>query len=253
MARKELCLTDLRLTRRRFLMRLALVLGSASGIEPRALAQGTPVDELPTGALHWQDLDASSTALVVVDPYNDFLSFPGKAWVLNRETIHDNKAMRNIAKVLEAFRLRRMLVTFAPHARYVAGIYDSRRFLNPSIYLAKLVELFKKDSWGGRFHRDLRPRMEEFVASEHLTSSGFVNTDLHEKLESVGIETLVLCGCLSNTCIESTARSAIELGYQVVIIEDALVAQSAHDHAAAVESSFPLICHSLVRTQDFLT
>ncbi|WP_379554558.1 isochorismatase family protein [Qipengyuania sp. DGS5-3] len=63
---------------------------------------------------------------------------------------------------------------------------------------------------------------------------------------------VALCGCLSNTCIESTARSAIELGYRVTIVSDALAAMSVTDHDAAIETGFPMCAHSVISTDEWI-
>jgi nicotinamidase-related amidase len=56
--------------------------------------------------------------------------------------------------------------------------------------------------------------------------SGFVNTDLDAQLKHRGIEKIILVGMLANTCIESTARFGMELGYHVILISDATAAFS---------------------------
>ncbi len=192
------------------------------------------------------------TALVVIDPYNDFLSFGGKSWLLNRATLHALDTNKHLEQLLAAARSVGMTICFAPHARYRAGVFAGRQYLNPSIYLARFFRTFSDGKWGGRFRKGCSPLPSEFVANEHLVSSGFVNTDLDDHLRNEGIERLVLCGCLSNTCIESTARSAIELGYHVTIISDALAAMSMADHEAAMHSGFPICAHEVIATSRFI-
>ncbi len=197
-------------------------------------------------------IEEDKTALVVIDPYNDFLSFGGKSWLLNRATLHALGTNKHLEQLLAAARSVGMTICFAPHARYRAGMFASRRYLNPSIYLARFFRTFSDRKWGGRFRNGCSPLPSEFVASEHLVSSGFVNTDLDDHLRKEGIERLVLCGCLSNTCIESTARSAIELGYRVTIISDALAAMSMADHQAATQTGFPMCAHEVISSSSFI-
>ncbi|GAB5482625.1 MAG: cysteine hydrolase [Parasphingorhabdus sp.] len=192
------------------------------------------------------------TALAVIDPYNDFLSFGGKSWLLNRATLRALDTNKHLEQLLDAARSVDMTICFAPHARYRTGAFDGRRYLNPSIYLARFFRTFTDGKWGGRFRKGCSPLPSDFVAREHLVSSGFVNTDLDEHLREKGIENLVLCGCLSNTCIESTARSAIELGYRVTIISDALAAMSKADHEAATQTGFPMCAHEVISTSSFI-
>lgn len=196
--------------------------------------------------------EPARTALVVVDPYNDFLSVGGKGWLLNRATLSKFDTNANLGRLLTHARAKQMPVCFAPHARYRRGLFDQRRFLNPSLYLARLFRTFAVNRWGGRFRNGLGPLADEFVASEHLVSSAFVGTDLDQHLTAAGVQEMVLCGCLSNTCIESTARSAVELGYRVTIIADALAAMSPCDHDAAIESGFPMCAHRVMSTAEWI-
>lgn len=53
-------------------------------------------------------------------------------------------------------------------------------------------------------------------------SSGFVGTDLQKTLEQNGIERVILCGATANHCVESTTRSAADLGYSPIYAGDAV-------------------------------
>lgn len=63
----------------------------------------------------------------------------------------------------------------------------------------------------------------------------FRGTDLDSHLREEGIETVILTGFLSDVCVESTARSALELGYDVAVIEDRSATLDPDRHAAAME------------------
>ncbi len=67
----------------------------------------------------------------------------------------------------------------------------------------------------------------------------FATTDLHERLRSLGVTTLVMAGIATNLGVESTARGAVDRGYEVVFVEDAMTAFTADEHAAAVHQNFP--------------
>lgn len=67
----------------------------------------------------------------------------------------------------------------------------------------------------------------------------FYGTDLDLHLRRRGITTLVLGGISTNIGVESTARSAWEQGYALVLAEDAMSSHSAAAHKFAVETIFP--------------
>ena len=74
----------------------------------------------------------------------------------------------------------------------------------------------------------------------------FTGTDLDLQLRRRGVKTIVLAGISTNMGVESTARSAWELSYDLVIVEDLCSARSAELHAFAVENIFPQLSRVVV-------
>ena len=60
--------------------------------------------------------------------------------------------------------------------------------------------------------------------------SVFMSTNLHYVLQNLHIEQLLVCGQLTDQCVESAVRDAADLGYFVTVIEDACAAQSEDAH-----------------------
>lgn len=71
------------------------------------------------------------------------------------------------------------------------------------------------------------------------TIGAFQGTGLHELLRARGVETLVLTGIATNLGVESTARVAGDLDYELFFVEDAMSAQTAEEHVASVSLDFP--------------
>ncbi|MGW3354968.1 isochorismatase family protein [Streptomyces bungoensis] len=71
------------------------------------------------------------------------------------------------------------------------------------------------------------------------TIGGFQGTDLDARLRERGIRTLVFGGIATNLGVESTARAAADLGYDLVFAEDAMAAFTAAEHEASVRLDFP--------------
>ncbi|MBX8463437.1 hydrolase, partial [Enterobacter sp. RIT637] len=69
----------------------------------------------------------------------------------------------------------------------------------------------------------------------------FYGTDLELQLRRRGIDTIILCGISTNIGVESTARNAWELGFNLVIAEDACRAASADQHQGSMTHIFPRI------------
>ncbi|MGW1214112.1 isochorismatase family protein [Streptomyces sp. NPDC002499] len=71
------------------------------------------------------------------------------------------------------------------------------------------------------------------------TIGGFQGTDLHDRLHERGVRTLVFGGIATNLGVESTARAAGDLGYDLVFVEDAMAALTGPEHDASVRLDFP--------------
>ncbi|MEU6257934.1 isochorismatase family protein [Streptomyces sp. NPDC047043] len=71
------------------------------------------------------------------------------------------------------------------------------------------------------------------------TIGGFQGTGLDGQLRERGVHTLVFGGIATNLGVESTARAAGDLGYDLVFVEDAMAAFTAAEHEASVRLDFP--------------
>lgn len=185
-----------------------------------------------------------STAVVLVDPYNDFFSRAGRAWPMTRDVALANRLVSNIQELLAGCRTVGVHVTYAPHYRHRRGGLAHRKHPAPSHLLVSTLHMFSARGRGGRFHPQLAPVAGDTVAAEHGTSCGFTGTDLDDRLRERGIEDVVLGGALSNTCVEATGRTARDLGYRVTFLRDAVTAQTWRDHRAAL-ANYPLLGRSL--------
>lgn len=79
----------------------------------------------------------------------------------------------------------------------------------------------------------------------------FYGTDLELQLRRRGIDTIILCGISTNIGVESTARNAWELGFSLVIAEDACSAASAEQHQSSLDYIFPRIAQ-VRRTEEII-
>ena len=82
---------------------------------------------------------------------------------------------------------------------------------------------------------ELKPTSDDWVVTNPKVS-GFASSDLDERLRGAGIDTVVLYGVATNISVESTGRAAGDLGYRVVVVEDACSAASPEAHEATIAS-----------------
>ncbi len=81
------------------------------------------------------------------------------------------------------------------------------------------------------------------------TIGAFQGTGLDDRLRQRRITTLVFGGIATNLGVESTARAAADLGYDLVFVEDAMTAFTAAEHEASVRLDFPRL-GSVARAAD---
>jgi nicotinamidase-related amidase len=116
------------------------------------------------------------TALLVIDPYNDFISEGGKLWDRLRAVAEANGCVLHMLQTLHAARKAGLRVFYAPHHRYRPGDYKSWKYIAPIQQRAWSSKVFADGTWGGDFRSELAPQPGDIVASEHWCSSGFANT-----------------------------------------------------------------------------
>src|SRR2546430_12206549 len=135
---------------------------------------------------------ADRTALLIVDPYNDFMSEGGKLYEATRETAEAVGFYDNMRKLIPAIRAARIQVFIVPHHRWREGDYKGWKHMNPSQVRGNQIQGFAAGTWGGEFHPEFGPRDGDVVVLEHWAQSGFANTDLDAQLTQRGIEKIYL-------------------------------------------------------------
>ena len=188
------------------------------------------------------------TALLVVDPYNDFISEGGKIWDRIKGVAEANNCVPNMLRILEAARTAGLHVFYAMHRRYRPGDYETWKYIAPIQKRGWASKAFEFGTWGGEIRSEFQPKPGEIVASEHWCSSGFANTDLDLQLKKHGIHKLVVIGLIAHTCIEATVRYAAELGYDVTMVRDATADYSDREMRAALEVNIPNYASAIVST-----
>jgi len=196
--------------------------------------------------------DPTITGLLVVDPYNDFISEGGKIWPRIKAVAEANNCVPHMAEILKAARDAKLRVFFAMHHRYRAGDYESWKYIAPIQRLAWERRSFEYGTWGGEFRAEFVPAPGEIVASEHWCSSGFANTDLDVQLKRHGIHRLIVIGLIAHTCIEATVRFAAELGYDVTVVRDAVADYSDEMMHAALVINMPNYASAIVTTKQLV-
>ncbi len=192
------------------------------------------------------------TALLVIDPYNDFISEGGKLWPRVKAVAEGNNCVPNMLEVLNVARRAKLPIFFAMHHRYRPGDYGTWKYIAPIQKAAWTRKTFEYGTWGGEFRAEFAPEPGEIVVQEHWCSSGFANTDLDLQLKRHGIHKLIVIGLIAHTCIEATVRYGAELGYDVTVVKDATADYSDEMMHAALDINISNYASAVVTTNEII-
>src|SRR5215510_9145349 len=196
--------------------------------------------------------DKEFTALLVIDPYNDFISEGGKLWDRLKTVAQANDCVPHMLQVLNAARKAELRVVYALHRRYRPGDYETWKYIAPVQKAAWSHKTFQYGTWGGEIRSEFKPQPGDIVALEHWCSSGFANTDLDVQLKTHGIHKLIVIGLIAHTCVEATVRFAAELGYEVTMVRDATASYSEEAMHAALAINIPNYASAIVTTTEIV-
>jgi len=183
-------------------------------------------------------VDPKHTALVIIDMQNDYIR-PEGALGQHGVDMSMLKVLPNrIRPVLEAARDSGTMVVHVQMIRLPHRLSDSpgwlrfqvkRHGLDPQ----KLYLHVVAGTWGCEIVDELKPKPEEIVVTKHRSST-FVGTNLDMLLRSNGIKTVVIVGCVTEGCVESTARDAQFFDYYTVVLRDCVATSRKDLHDAAL-------------------
>ncbi len=162
-------------------------------------------------------LDAK-TALLVVDLQKGIVGLP------TAHPIAD--VMANAVKLLDAFRRRGLPVVLVNVAGGAPGRIEQSRMRGEM-----------PAGWS-----DLVPELDRQPGDHFVTKrtwGAFTNTDLEQRLRQAGVTQVVIAGVATGTGVESTARHAYELGFNVALAVDAMTDLSAEAHDYSIQKIFP--------------
>lgn len=92
-----------------------------------------------------------------------------------------------------------------------------------------------KGAWDGKVIEAIAPGDDEIVLPKS-SSSVFVSTHIDYILRNLGVRQLVLCGLLTDQCVESAVRDACDLGYLVTLVTDGCATITRERHESSLRA-----------------
>jgi nicotinamidase-related amidase len=193
----------------------------------------------------------ADTALLLVDLLNDFLDEKGKLSERIGMMLKKTDLIAHLERLVAGARKAGVKIFYVPHGLHEHS-FDDVKHVHPRWQWAMENHLFWKDSWGADFFPALAPREGDTIISRHRTFDSFVNTDMLARLHDSKIEKVVLAGLTSHTCVESAGRHALEEGFHVTFLKDAVAEFTEEAHNAAIDLSYPTFGHEVLTIDEFL-
>ena len=203
-----------------------------------------------------------TTALVITDPQNDFLSPDGATWALVGESVQENNTVENIDSLLKAAKENGIPVFISPHYYYPTD--HGWKFEGTLEKVMHDIHMFDRKSAlsldgfegsGADWLERYKPYIEDgttVVVSPHKVYGPETN-DLVLQLRKRGIDRVILGGMSANLCVESHLRELLETGFDVTVVKDATAAAitpELGDGYASAVTNYGFIANAVVSTEE---
>jgi ureidoacrylate peracid hydrolase len=177
-------------------------------------------------------INSAKTAVLVVDMQNDFGTKGGLFDLAGFDISIIQKAIGPTAAVLAAARRAGLKIIylkmgFHPDLSDLGSEGSPNRMRHLLAGVGKTVRtpngtesrILIRDTWNTDIVPELKPQTDDVVIYKHRFS-GFYQTDLDALLKQLGVKYLIVTGCTTSVCVESTIRDAMFRDYVCVLLED---------------------------------
>jgi nicotinamidase-related amidase len=166
-------------------------------------------------------------AVTTLDPKTALIVVDLQKGIAGRQAAHPVAGIvKQSAALLDAFRKHKLPVVLVNVSGVAPGRNEQPRM--PASFPAEFFALLP----------ELKQQPSDHVVTKR-TWGAFTNTDLDSWLKKNGVTQVVCCGIATSAGVESTARFAQELGYNVTLATDAMTDMSMDAHENSVKRIFP--------------
>jgi ureidoacrylate peracid hydrolase len=190
----------------------------------------------------------NTTALLLIEYQNDFTSEGGALHQGVKAVMQSTNMLANSVQAANQARAAGVTVMFAPIS-FAKGYGE----INPEPYgiLKGVVDsnAFVRGTWGAAIADAISPAPEDIVIEGKRGLDTFASTNLDFILRSRGIKTLAVAGFLTNCCVESTARTGYEKGFNIVALADCAATLSTEEQRFTFEKNLPMFARILTHKE----
>lgn len=176
------------------------------------------------------NLQRTNTALVIIDPQNDFLTDKGANWDLLGASVTENQTVDHIEQLFKAAKTNGYAVLISPHYFYPTdagwthnGPLESVEFQTHTFARRGPLTLEGFRQSGADWVERFKPYIDNgktIICSPHKVFGPQTNNVVLQ-LAKRGINKVLLGGMIANMCVESHLRHFLDVGLEIAVIKDA--------------------------------
>jgi nicotinamidase-related amidase len=187
-------------------------------------------------------LDPKETALIFIEFQNEFTSPGGGLYDAVKDCMSATGTLANAKAMLAAGRSIGCTIVHCPIS-FLKGHMEISNKPYGILAPIKNGQLFQANEWASEICDDMKPLQGDLICIGKSGLCGFASTNLDFLLRQNNIRNVVLCGFLTNCCVESTMRTAYEKGYRVFTLKDCCAATSVEAQEAAYQHTFGMFSY----------
>jgi ureidoacrylate peracid hydrolase len=174
------------------------------------------------------------TALIVIDMQNAFCRDDGSFAKLGFDVSMLKAAIAPCERLIAAAHTANVPVIFT-RLSYAADYHDGGiaiQYMTPEFVEARCLAA---GTWDIDIVDELKPAASDHIIDKNRFSA-FYAGPFERLLETLGIDTLVVCGVTTNCCVESTVRDAFQRNYKAFVVNDAVGELDRSRHELALQT-----------------
>jgi nicotinamidase-related amidase len=110
----------------------------------------------------------------------------------------------------------------------------------PLVKLVSEGEVFKEGTWGAEYVDELKPETSDYIILKRRIDA-FYNTELETLLRGLGRKTLIICGVVTNLCVEGAVRGAVDRDFNIIVLNDCTAIANKEMQEFPMKAIFPMI------------
>jgi ureidoacrylate peracid hydrolase len=178
-------------------------------------------------------VESMNRALLVVDMQNGFCHPEGSFARMDMGLEGADEAVRNAAIAVSQARRAGIPVIFTRHV-YRPGRADEGRALKQNSPALAGLDGLTASSWDADVVAELDCGPNDLTVDK-VRFDAFQWTSLEPLLRGLGVEEIIVCGVITNICVETTVRSAFMRDFPVVLLADCCAAKTRRLHELSLE------------------